>query len=118
KALQKVDYAVGFKSVVEKKTDLTFCYSTDVTIAQQNLVVIQDDKNAFPAYLPAPIVRDSVLKANPGIATALNPLAPMLTNEVSLDLQKKWADLQNGGMSPDQAYKKVATDFLTSKGLL
>jgi len=118
KALQKVDYAVGFKSVVEKQTDLTFCYSTDVTIAQQNLVVIQDDKNAFPAYNPAPIVRDSVLKANPKIADALNPLAPMLTNDVSLTLQKQWADLQNGGMSPDQAYKKVCTDFLTSKGLL
>jgi len=41
-----------------------------VTIAQQNLVVIEDDKNAFPAYVPAPIVRDSVLKANPKIADA------------------------------------------------
>ena len=65
KATNILDYGVGFQSVVQKQNDLNFCYSTDVTIAQQNLVVIQDDKAAFPEYNPAPIVRDNILKANP-----------------------------------------------------
>ncbi len=118
KAIQKVDYAIGFDSVSNKQADLNFCYSTDVTISQKNFVVLQDDKNAFPAYNPAPIVRDKVLAANPKIKDALNPLAPLLTNEVSLSLQKQVLDQQAGGMSLTQAIKIVATNFLKSKGLL
>lgn len=118
KSIQKVDYSIGFSSVASKQADLNFCYSTDVTIAQKNFVVIQDDKNAFPAYNPAPIVRDSVLKANPKIADALNPLAPLLTNEVSLTLQKEALDKQNSGASVEQSIKATDTDFLKSKGLL
>jgi osmoprotectant transport system substrate-binding protein len=118
KSIQKVDYSIGFKSVENKQADLNFCYSTDVTIAQKNFVVLEDDKKAFPAYNPAPIVRDSVLKANPKIADALNPLAPLLTNDVSLTLQKQALEKQDSGMSVEQSLKVSATDFLKGKGLL
>lgn len=118
KSLQKVDYSIGFKSVENKQADLNFCYSTDVTIAQKHLVVLQDDKRAFPPYNPAPIVRDSVLQANPKIADALNPLASVLTNDVSLMLQKDALDKQSSGMSVEQSIKVTATDFLKSKSLL
>ncbi len=118
KSTSTLDYGVGFQSVVNKQNDLNFCYSTDVTIAQQNLVVIQDDKSAFPEYNPAPIVRDSILKANPKIADALNPLAPKLSNDVSLSLQKQILDLQNGGMSPAQATKQAVQTWLKSQNLL
>jgi osmoprotectant transport system substrate-binding protein len=118
KSVQTLDYGVGFQSVVQKQTDLNFCYSTDVTIAQQNLVVIQDDKSAFPEYNPAPIVRDSILKANPKIADALNPLAPKLTNDVSLSLQKEILARQTSGMSIAQAIKQTVTEWLKSEQLI
>ncbi|HEY4386606.1 MAG TPA: glycine betaine ABC transporter substrate-binding protein, partial [Ktedonobacteraceae bacterium] len=118
KSLSTLDYGVGFQAVVKGQADLNFCYSTDVTIAQQNLVVIQDDKAAFPEYNPAPIVRDSILKANPKIATALNPLAPKLTNEVSLTLQKQVLAAQNSGMSPTQAIQQTVQTWLKSQNLL
>ena len=117
KSLQKVDYSIGFQSVENGQADINFCYSTDVTIAQKNLVVIQDDKMAFPPYNPAPIVRDSVLQANPKIADALNPLATVLTNDVSLMLQKDALDKQNTGMTVEQSIKATVTEFLQSKGL-
>ena len=118
KTVQTLDYGVGFQSVVQKQTDLNFCYSTDVTIAQQNLVVIQDDKSAFPEYNPAPIVRDSIFKANPKIADALNPLAPKLTNDVSLSLQKQILEKQTSGMSIAQAIKQTVTEWLKSQQLV
>ncbi len=116
--LQKVDYTVGFQSVIGGQTNLNFCYSTDVQIAQNDLVVLQDDKNAFPTYNPAPIVRDSILKANPKIADVLNPLAPHLTNEVSLTLQTQVLQKQKSGMSINQALKETATQYLQSIHLL
>ena len=99
-----------FPAVQSGAQDLNICYTTAALIAKDNFVLLQDDKNAFPAYNPAPIVRDDTLKKAPGIATALNPLAPDLTTQVSQQLQAQVV----GGQSVTQ----VATTFLKSKGLL
>ncbi len=99
-----------FPAVQSGAQDLNICYTTAALIAKDNFILLQDDKNAFPAYNPAPIVRDDTLKKAPGIATALNPLAPDLTTQVSQQLQAQVV----GGMSVTE----VATNFLKSKGLL
>ena len=99
-----------FPAVVAGAQNLNVCYTTAALIAKDNFVLLQDDKNAFPAYNPAPIVRDDILKKAPGIATALNPLAPFLTTQVSQQLQAQVV----GG----QTVQAVAKAFLTSKGLL
>ncbi len=99
-----------FPAVTTGAQNLNICYTTAALIAKDNFVLLQDDKNAFPIYNPAPIVRDSTLQKAPGIATALNPLAPLLTTAVSQQLQ---AEVVNG-----QTVQQVATAFLQSKGLL
>ena len=99
-----------FPAVMKGAQDLNICYTTAALIAKDNFVLLQDDKNAFPAYNPAPIVRDATLQKAPGIATALNPLAPKLTTQVSQQLQAKVLD--------GQSVTQVATDFLKSQGLL
>lgn len=99
-----------FPAVASGAQNLNVCYTTAALIAKDNFVLLQDDKNAFPAYNPAPIVRDDTLQKNPGIATALNPLAPYLTTQVSQQLQAKVV----GG----QSVQAVAKAFLMSKGLL
>lgn len=117
KAVNKVDYSIGFKEVQSGQSQANFCYSTDSLITTDKLAVLQDDKNAFPAYHPAPIVRDSVLQKSPDIATTLNALAPDITTQVSLQLQQDVTKNMNSGMSPDRAIYQTAKDFLTSKGL-
>ena len=99
-----------FPAVTSGAQKLNICYTTAALIAKDNFVLLQDDKNAFPVYNPAPIVRDSTLHKAPGIATALNPLAPLLTTSVSQQLQAQVV----GG----QTVQEVATNFLKSKGLL
>lgn len=118
KAVKKVDYAIGFAAVKSGAAQVTECYTTDGTVTSQGFIFLQDDKNGFPQFHPAPIVRDSVLKADPGIPAALNPLAPYLTTDVSISLQQQVAAKHASGMSISEAVKQVATAFLKSKGLL
>jgi osmoprotectant transport system substrate-binding protein len=118
KALKKVDYAIGFAAVKSGAADVTECYTTDGSVTTQGLIFLQDDKHGFPEFHPAPIVRDSILQSDPGIAAALNPLAPYLTTDVSISLQQMVATKHTAGESIAQAVKEVATAFLQSKGLL
>lgn len=100
-----------FPAVNTGTQDLNICYTTSADIAKYKFVLLQDDKNAFPIYNPAPIVRDSVLQKAPQIKDILNKLAPYLTTEVSQQLQSQ---VVNDGKSVTE----VATQFLQSKGLL
>ena len=74
-------------------------------------MILEDTKSVQPVYAPAPIVRDEVLKANPKIADALAPVFKLLDRPT---LQALNAKIQLDG----QDAKKVAADFLKSKGLL
>ncbi|GER86913.1 hypothetical protein KDW_10750 [Dictyobacter vulcani] len=117
KATHKVDYAIGFKEVAGGQADANFCYSSDNGINVNKLVALQDDKHAFPAYHPAPIVRDSVLQKAPAIKDALNALAPKITTDASLQLQKDVDANAAQGMSKSKAITEAATKFLKDQGL-
>src|SRR5437764_7494894 len=118
KSVKKVDYAIGFQAVKSGQANVTECYTTDGSVTTQGFIFLNDDKHGFTEFHPAPIVRDSILQSDPGIAAALNPLAPKLTTEVSISLQQQVAMKKASGTSLSQAVKEVATSFLQSKGLL
>src|SRR6266487_821217 len=118
KSVKKVDYTIGFTAVKNGQADVTECYTTDGSVLTQGFIFLNDDKHGFTEFHPAPIVRDSVLQSDPDIASALNPLAPYLTTEVSINLQKQVAMKKASGTSVSEAVKEVATSFLQSKGLL
>ena len=118
KAVKKVDYSIGFAAVKSGSADVTECYTTDGSVTTQNFIFLQDDKHGFPEFHPAPIVRDSILQSDPGIKTALNPLAPDLTTDVSIMLQQQVASKKASGVSNSEAVKQVATAFLQSQHLL
>lgn len=113
-----VDYALGFDAVKSDKAQITVCYGTDATVPQSGFIFLKDDKNGFPAFNPAPVVRNDILEKHSDIATVLNPLAPKLTTEVSIQLQEQVAQKKNDGASSSRAVTLVATDFLKQQGLL
>jgi len=86
-------------------------YGTDGGIAAADLVVLEDDKAVQPAYLPAPIIRESVLKEYPKIADLLKPVF------LSLDL-KSLQELNGRVQVGGEPAADVARDYLTKKGLL
>jgi osmoprotectant transport system substrate-binding protein len=118
KQSQTVLYAVGFEAVANNQADVAVCYTTDGSVPQQNFIFLTDDKNGFPAFNPAPIVRDAVLANHNDIPSILNPLAPKLTTDVSIELQKEVSDKKKAGTSSAKAVEDVAKGFLQKNGLL
>ncbi|MBV9615836.1 MAG: glycine/betaine ABC transporter substrate-binding protein [Ktedonobacteraceae bacterium] len=105
-----LDAAVTYQAVMSGQAQFNICYTTSALITKDNFVLLQDDKNLFPIYQVAPIIRQDTLSKSPAIATTLNKLAPYLTSSVSSQLQLQ---VINGATPHD-----VAEQFLQSKGLI
>ena len=107
------DTAVTIKAAAEKTSGVNaaMAYGTDGAVAALGLVILDDPKGVQPVYAPAPIVREEALKKNPRIAAVLAPVFKLLDRPT---LQLLNARIQLEG----QDAKKVAGDFLKSKGLL
>jgi len=109
---------ISFDALDNNQAQINVCYITDASAKTRNFVFLIDDKNGFPQFHPAPLVRDDVLHKNPAIANTLNPLAPKLTTDVSIRLQARVQQLKSSGTSSSDAITQVATNFLTNQGLL
>lgn len=118
KAVTKVAYAIGFAAVKSNSAQLTECYTTDGSVASQGFVFLTDDKHGFTEFHPAPIVRDSILQSDPGIASALNAMAPLMTTDINVSLQQQVSAKHTAGESIAQAVSEVATAWLQSEHLL
>lgn len=107
----QISEQLGFSAVKNDNAQINECYTTDPTIVVDNFKLLTDDKNAFPGYFPAPIVRDELLSKAPSIKTILNALAPHLTTASQTALIKQ--------VSVDhKSVKEVAQQYLQSIGLL
>jgi osmoprotectant transport system substrate-binding protein len=99
------------QAVKSGRVQLGLVATTDATLSALGLVVLTDDKHLQNADNLIPIVNKSVLDAHPEIATAINPLASVLTTE---DL----GSLDNQVDGERKTVADVARAYLTSKGLL
>ncbi len=103
--------ALTFQAVQNGDADFNICYTTFGLIAADNFVLLQDDRNLFPIYNPAPIVRDDTLKRIPALPGILNPLAPKLTTEEITRLNAE-VDVNH------KSIQEVANTWLKQQGLL
>ncbi len=106
-----VDPGLKYRGLVDGQADVAVAFGTDGEIANFGLVLLKDDKGLFPPYQIAPLVRKSILDANPNIANILNPLAPKLTDATMQKLNFEVSGNQ-------KTYQEVAKNFLTQEGLL
>ena len=107
------DTSVTVRAAYEKTSGVNaaMAYGTDGAVAALGLVILEDTLGVQAVYAPAPIVREDALKKNPKIADALAPVFKLLDRPT---LQMLNAKIQLEGLDA----KKVAGDFLKSKGLL
>lgn len=110
-AYKAVDPGLRYKGLVDGEADVAVAFGTDGEISAFNLVLLEDDQNLFPPYQVAPIVRQDALTENPGIADALNSLAPLLTNETMQSL-----NYEVSGNQREPA--DVAQEFLETEGMI
>jgi osmoprotectant transport system substrate-binding protein len=92
-------------------TNTAMVYGTDGGIAAANLQILEDDRHDQPVYAPVPVIRESVLRAYPQIASIVKPLMDSFDRET---LQRLNERVQIDGES-DEA---VAADYLRAKGFL
>ena len=107
------DTSVTERAAAEKTSGVNaaMAYATDGALSALGLVILEDPKGVQPVYAPAPIIREDALKKNPKIASVLAPVFKLLDGPT---LQGLNAKIQLEG----QDAKKVAGDFLKSRGLM
>jgi len=102
----------SYQALLNNQADAVVAFSTDGEISGYGLVLLQDDKQNFPPYQFAPVVRKDVLDANPKIKDVLNAVSAKVTTEKISALNWK-VD------GPDkQEAQDVAKAFLQSEGIL
>jgi len=109
--LQFVELGLAYEAVGRGLAEVGIGDATEGRIAQFDLVVLEDDKQFFPAYNPAPVVRQEILDIYPELADVLEELSTHLDTETLTLLNKEVAV---EGRQPED----VSRDFLLEKGLI
>ena len=87
------------------------CGSTDSELKEYELTVLEDDKELFPPYQGAPLLRQETIEKYPEIETSLNKLAGKITDD---EMREMNYQVNVEGKSPEE----VARDYLMKEGLL
>lgn len=73
-----MNHSLLYKAIESKQIDLLNAFSTDGELIRYNLILLEDDKQGFPSYLAAPLVRKDLPADTRKI---LNALAGRITDE-------------------------------------
>jgi osmoprotectant transport system substrate-binding protein len=112
KEVKQLDPGLRYQALQSGEIDVVVAFSTDGQIGGFNLLALEDDKQFYPVYQAAPVIRQDTLQANPRITEALNALAPKLDEQTMATLN--WQ--VDGPDKKDPA--AVAKQFLTEQGLV
>ncbi|MDQ6930496.1 MAG: glycine/betaine ABC transporter substrate-binding protein [Candidatus Eremiobacteraeota bacterium] len=106
KDVKTYDAGLKYRALLQGSADVAQAFTTDAQIAANNLIVFIDDRNFWPAYHVAPVVRDEALKKFPKLQAALDALAPRITDDAIRSMNE-----QVDGQHKEPA--DVAKAFLT-----
>jgi len=111
KKVTGLDPGLTYGAVKEGTTDVNDAFSTDGRIQAFKLKVLKDDKQFFPPYYAAVVVRDDTLKAHPELADALKLLAGKIDDK-TMSVLNGQVDLEH------QEPRAVAEKWLRAQGLI
>ena len=106
-----LELGLAYQAVGTGQAEVGIGDATEGRIAQYNLVVLEDDKQFFPAYNPAPVIRKDILDTYPEIADIMKELSVLLELDTLTLLNKEVAV---EGKQPED----VARTFLVDQGLI
>lgn len=108
--LHPMDSGLTYQALRDSQVDVALVFATDGRVQAFDFRVLEDDKEFFPNYALAPVVRTEVLEANPNLADPLNALSAALSDEVMQRL--------NAAVDVDKrTIEEVASEFLSDNGL-
>ena len=108
-----VNVAMGlnFETLKTNAGDVALVFTTEPRIVTDKLVMLEDDKRAFPVYNAAPVVRQEIVDKYPTLVEDMKKLTSLLDTPTITELNRQ-ADVENISI------EEVSTTFLKSKGLL
>lgn len=109
--VRDLDPSLIYQALANGAVDVIDGYSTDGRIPAYHLVSLADDKKFFPPYFAAPVIRQSVLEANPGLRDALAPLGELIDDETMRKLNYE----VNGNK---REIRKLVAEFLRDRKIL
>ncbi len=109
-SMKTMEPKLRYAAVESRDINLIDAYSTDSEIEHYKLVVLEDDKNLFPPYQGAPLMRKEIAEQFPEVVDALNQLAGKITDDEMREMNYK---VNVDGVSPE----KVAKEFLEKENL-
>ena len=109
-ATRWMDLALVYKAIEQQQVDMIVANATDGMLAVMDLKVLRDDKNYFPPYEAAVLVRSQAMESRPGLREALAALSGKFTDQV---MQK----LNHQVDGEKKSVSEVAAGFLRATGL-
>ena len=109
--VKTLEPSLRYQAIESGDVNLIDGYSTDSEIKKYNLTVLKDDKNLFPPYQGAPLVREELLKKYPEIEGILNKLSGKITEKEMINMNY---DVDVNEKMPSE----VARQFLVKNNLL
>ncbi|HEY4602016.1 MAG TPA: osmoprotectant update ABC transporter permease/substrate-binding subunit OpuFB [Cerasibacillus sp.] len=100
-----------YSAIESGDIQLIDAYSTDSELREYELTVLEDDKELFPPYQGAPLLRKETVEKYPEIETSLNKLAGKITDD---EMREMNYQVNVEGKIPAE----VAKDYLVKEGLL
>jgi osmoprotectant transport system substrate-binding protein len=107
----QMDPGLMYKALSEGAVDVVDGFATDGRIQAYRLIALHDDKDFFPPYYAAPLIREETLKEYPEVGKVLNHLAGIISDGTMRHLNYK---IDGEGERPSD----VAREFLRSRGLI
>ncbi|MEG6521553.1 glycine betaine ABC transporter substrate-binding protein [Desulfotomaculum sp. 1211_IL3151] len=111
KGTKAMDSGLKYKALTEGQVDIIDAFATDGMLVKYNLFLLEDDKNFFPPYYAAPLVRSETLKKHPELKEILNKLAGKLDDRAMAELNAQ-VDVEK------KKAKDVAKTWLQQEGLM
>ncbi len=107
------EMAIGLthEALRQGDVDAAIGYATDGKIKEIDLLLLEDDRGAFPARNPAPVIQGEVLEKYPQIETVLAEVARQLDSRAMSELNFR-ADIE------EEEHADVAMDWLLEKELI
>lgn len=105
------DLGLRYRALAENEADVGIGFRTDGQLASDELVEVEDTKNIWPIYQPAPVFRGEVLDQNPEVREVVNTV----TRSLTLD---KMREMNSAVELQQEEPNDVAQQFLEEEGLL
>ncbi len=100
-----------YQAVSKGEVDVICAFATDGRISSYNLKPLDDDRNFFPPYYAAPIIREETVRKYPEVGNVLSLIGGLIDDA---HMQRLNFEVDGKGQSPTH----VAKRFLRSKGLI